>query len=118
MGLTIADLKPKDFIVTIKGVEVSCKPLRLSHALVVAKIGNVFQEAAKASRQEIKQAEKDMDDLVAELIPELMGTELDMAATMELIQQLMDNIAPSDNKELADKGVKFNSDDPKEKKIG
>lgn len=118
MGLTVEDLKPKSFTVTIKDVELQCKPLRLSHALVVAKIGNVFQDAAKATKPEIKQAEKDMDELVAELIPELMGTELDMSATMELIQQLMDNIAPSDNKELAEKGVKFNTDDPKEKKIG
>lgn len=118
MGLTVEDLKPKSFTVTIKDVELQCKPLRLSHALVVAKIGNVFQDAAKATKQEIKSVEKDLDELIVELIPELMGTELDMTATTELIQQWMDNIAPSDNKELAEKGVKFNTDDPKEKKIG
>lgn len=117
MSLTVEDLKPKSFTVTVKGVELQCKPLRLSHALTVAKIGNVFQESATASAEQISQAEKDMDAVIAELIPELKGIELDVGAVLELIEQMMKQIQPADNKELTDKGVSFGTD-PKAGKIG
>lgn len=110
MSLTIDDLKPKNFKVVVKGVELESRPLRLSHALSIAKIGNVFQDTKNATRDEIKQAEVEMDDVVSELIPELAGVQLDMGATMQLIEQLMEHIEPADNKELKDKGVKFSSD--------
>jgi len=35
---TIADLQPKPFTVTVGGVELKCKPLRLSHALILSKM--------------------------------------------------------------------------------
>ena len=110
MSVTIDDLKPKNFKLNIKGVELESKPLRLSHALSIAKIGNVFQDTKNASRDDIKQAEVEMDEVIAELIPELAGVPLDMAATMQLIEQLMEQVEPSDNRELKDKGVKFSSD--------
>lgn len=110
MGVTVEDLKPKNFKVTVKGVELESKPLRVSHALVIAKIGNVFQDSKNASREDIKQAEADMDYVIGELIPELADVELDMTATMQLIEQLMEHVEPSDNAELKEKGVKFDSD--------
>lgn len=117
MGLTIEDLKPKTFEIIVQGVKLNCKPLRLSHALVISKIGEVFKDTKSASKQEIKQAEVDMDEVIAELIPELKGIELDISNLMDLITQLMEHIQPSDNKELSDKGVQFN-DDPKVEKNG
>lgn len=110
MPLTIEDLKPKPVKIKLGGVELESKPLRLSHGLVVAKIGNVFQNTDKATREEIKQAEADMDEVIGDLIPELRGIELDMSTTMELIEQLMGSIEPADDKQLKDKGVKFDSD--------
>lgn len=110
MGLTIDDLKPKNFKVNIKGVELECRPLRVSHALTIAKIGNIFQDANNASRDKVKQAEEDMDGVIAELIPDLKDIQLDMASVIDLIQQMMDTIEPSDNADLKNEGVKFDND--------
>lgn len=110
MPVSINDLQPKPFKVTIKGVELESKPLRLSHALILAKVGNTFQNASQATKQDIKQAETDLDELVSEIIPELSGTSLDVSSVMELINQLMEHIQPADNKELQDKGVSFEAD--------
>ena len=115
--MTIEDLRPKNFSVTVKGVELQCKPLRLSHALIVAKIGEVFKDSKSATKQQINQAQIDMDEVITELIPELKGIELDISAVMELIEQMMNTIQPDDNKELSDKGVAFNGD-PKAQTIG
>lgn len=117
MSVSLSDIQPKPFIINIKGVELSCNPLRLSHALILTKIGNVFQNTDDATKETIKQAEQDMDEVIAELIPELQGTQLDVGSIMEVIAQMMDTIEPSDNKELREKGVKFDSD-PKAQKIG
>lgn len=117
MALTIQDLQPKDFIVTIKGVEVPCKPPRLSHTLVISKVGEVFQNIKEASRADIQSAESDFDWVVAELMPELKDIKLDMQAVLDIITQIMTKIQPEESIELADKGVKFDSD-PKVEKIG
>ncbi len=110
MGLTIEDLKPKNFKVKIKGVELDCKPLRMSHTLIVSKIGEIFQNINISTKKEIKQAEVDMDEVIAELIPELDGVKLDMESVLELITSMMESIQPSDNKELKEKGVAFDTD--------
>jgi len=117
MALTIEDLKPKSFTVNIKGVELQCKPLRMSHTLIISKVGEVFQNINTATKDQIKQAETDMDEVVGELIPELKDIELDMNATLDLITQMMEQVQPADNKELNDKGVSFDAD-PKAEKIG
>ena len=117
MGLSIEDLQPKNFTITVNGVQLEAKPLRLSHALTVSKLGNIFQSADKATSAEIKQAEADMDELVGELVPDLKGIPLDMSATMQVIEQLMASISPTDNKELSDKGVRFDTD-PKAPRTG
>lgn len=115
--LSIEDLKPKSFKVNVKGVELDCKPLRMSHTLVISKIGDIFQNISKSKVEDIKQAEKDMDEVVADLIPDLKGIELDMQSTLDLITEMMKQIQPADNKELNDKGVEFNTD-PKVEKLG
>lgn len=116
MALSIDDLKPKKFKVNVDGVELMCSPLRLSHALVVAKIGDVLQNPKDKTSEEIKQAEKDMDDVIGELIPELKGIELDVNSIMSVVMQMTSNNNPSENKELKDKGVSFDSEDPKVQK--
>jgi len=117
MALTIEDLKPKSFTVNIKGVEVNCKTPRLSHILVISKVGESFQNISDLKREQIQQAEKDFDWVVAELIPELKDIPLDMQSVIDLITQIMEKIQPEESKELYDKGVKFDTD-PKAEKIG
>jgi hypothetical protein len=117
MALTIEDLRPKPFKINIKGVEVDCKPPRLSHMLVISKVGEAFQNISTASRETIQQSEKDFDWVVSELIPELKDIELDMQSVIDIITQVMEQVQPEENKELADKGVKFDTD-PKAEKIG
>lgn len=117
MSVELEDLKPKSFTVEIKEHSVECKPPRLSHALAISKIGDVFQNQKTATFDEIKQAEKDMDLVFAELMPQLSGIELGINEVMQVITQIMEHIQPADNKELNEKGVKINSD-PKVEKIG
>jgi glutamyl-tRNA reductase len=117
MSVNISDLQPKPFKITIKGVELESKPLRLSHALTVSKLGDIFQDSTKATKQEIKQAEIDLDEVIADLVPELKDIQLDITSIMQLLEQLMANIEPADNAELKEKGVKFDSD-PKAERIG
>lgn len=108
---SVEDLRPKEFKIELKGVTLTCKPMRLSHALVVAKVADVLQNPAESTKQTIQSAEKDMDEIIAELIPELSGVELDMMDTIELITKLTDNSQPSDNQFLEKAGVKVG--DPK-----
>ena len=117
MSLTIEDLKPKKFKITIKGVEVECKPLRLSHALTISQIGEVFNNSKKTSTIELKKCEEDMDNIIGELIPELKDIELDVASILDVITQMMGTIQPTDNKYLNENEVSFDSD-PKAEKIG
>lgn len=117
MALTIEDLKPKSFTVNIRGVEVSCKTPRLSHILVISKVGESFQNISDLKREQIQEAEKDFDWVVAELMPELKDVELDMQSVIDVITQIMEKIQPEESKELSDKGVKFDTD-PKAEKIG
>ena len=110
MGLTIEDLRPKPFTIKVRGVELACKPLRLSHSLVVSRIGSVLQNPNEISKQQIKQAEADLDEVIAELVPELAGIELDTASVIDIISQLLETVVPSENEELQKAGVKMQSD--------
>ena len=117
MALTIEDLQPKDFKINVKGVELTCKPLKLSHALMLSKIGDIFGNPQSATKPQIKQAEVDLDEVIAEVLPELKGIQLDMPATFEILTKMMEQIEPTDNKEIKDKGVSFDAD-PKAVKAG
>jgi hypothetical protein len=117
MGLTIDDLKPKNFKINIRGIELECKPLRLSHTMVIAKVGEVFKDATKATTEQILEAEKSMDEVIGQLIPEIKGIELDTADVLAIIEAMMDTITPEDNSYLEKKGVTFDTD-PKAEKNG
>lgn len=117
MALNITDLQPKSFEVTIKGQTTECKPPRLSHIFILSKVGNLFQDPAASTASEVKQAEKDLDGVFEELIPELKGVTLEMQAVLDLITQIMNNVNPSENKELDEQGVKIDSD-PKAERTG
>lgn len=110
MAVSVDDLKPQPFKISVKGVEVTCSPLRLSHALMIARVGNTFQDPTQATTDQMRNAEREMDEIIAELIPELKDVRLDVAAVLEVVNQLMDHIQPADNKELKDKGVSFDTD--------
>lgn len=117
MSVTIEDLKPKNFKVKIKGLELESKPLRLSHTLLLAKIGNIFQNPDKSTKEQIKQAEADMDEVLSEIIPELKDIQVEASVALDLITQLMEHVQPSDNSELKEKGVSFDAD-PKVPRTG
>ena len=104
---TLDDLRPKKFQVTVRGVNLQCSPLRLSHALIIAKIGQVLENPKEAKTEDIRKAEADLDAIIIELIPELKDIKLDMMDSVELITQMSDGITPEDNKFLEDQGVKF-----------
>lgn len=106
MSITIEDLRPKSFKVRIKGVELDCKPLRVSHALTVAKMGAIFSDPSKHSKKQIKEAELELDEVVSELMPEL-NFSLDIDNMLELLTQLNESMTPSENKELAEAGVEL-----------
>ena len=118
MSVSLDDLQPKPFIIKIKEHEIECKPLRLSHTLILSKIGETFQNPKESSSQEMKQAEKDLDFMIGELMPLLSGVELGMSEILEVIQQMMDTVEPSDNKELKKRNIQFGENDPKGKKTG
>lgn len=110
MSIALNDLQPKPIEVKVKGVELTSKPLRLKHALILAKIGSVFENASKATVAEIEKAQTDVDAVFTELIPELKGIDLDMSSTMELLTQLMERIEPEENEQLKESGVKIDTD--------
>jgi hypothetical protein len=117
MSLNISDLQPSNVEIKIGNSTVTSKPVRLSHALILTQLGEIFQNPAKYSFEDIKKAETNIDSIFADLMPELTGTKLDMNTTINIISQLMDTIQPSDNQELSAKGVTFNND-PKATIIG
>jgi hypothetical protein len=117
MSINISDIQPKPFDIDVDGLVLTCEPPRLSHVLMMSKIGAVFQDPGKATTADIKQAEADMNGIIADLIPALKDKQLSVNATLSIITQLMEQIQPADNKELNDKGVSFGTD-PKETTIG
>jgi len=104
---TLDDLRPKKFPITVRGVNLQCSPLRLSHALIITKVGKVLENPADAKTEDIKQAESDLDGIIMELIPELKDIKLDMMDSVSIISQMSENIDPEDSKYLEKQGVKF-----------
>ena len=117
MSLTINDLQPKAFTITVEGVELQCQPPKLRHVLLLTKLGEVFQNAKSATINDIEQAEVELDKVISELIPELAGKQINVSATLAIIEQVMNQIQPDDNKELNEQGVSLSAD-PKAPKIG
>ena len=113
------DLQPKQFKVKIKEKDYLCKPPRLSHRLIMAKVQPLFTAAEGLARgedvsisaEQMVQYENELDFMIQDLIPELKGVELDILDIADLLSQLMDSMLPEDSKELKDSKVKVN--DPK-----
>jgi hypothetical protein len=78
----------------------------------MAKVGNVFENPAKADTSSIEQAQKDMSGVINSLIPDI-DFEPDMNVMIDILGKLMNQITPDDNKELEEKGVKIGNTDPK-----
>jgi hypothetical protein len=117
MALSIDDLIVKDTIIDVEGVKLNCKPPKMSHLLVLNKIGEGFKNISNLSREEIISLENDFEWVINDLIPELSGKVLQIQVMLDVITQIMEQVEPEENKELAEKGVKFDTD-PKAEKIG
>lgn len=116
MGLTAEDLRPKNFKITIKGVELECKPLKLSHTLVIGSVGDIFSNIKDADIDTIRKAERELAEILPEIIPDLSGIELDGETMMDIITLVMESTTPSDAKYLEQNGVKKDVD-PKAEKV-
>lgn len=115
MALNISDLQPKSFTVKLGEQTTECAPLKLRHIFILNKLGTVFQNPESATREQIEEAEADFNYVVGDLIPELQGVNLPIDMMMDLITQMMETVNPTENKELADKGVSFDADPKAEK---
>lgn len=107
---TLDDLKPKPFKVSLKGHEFECKPLRLSHTLTVSRLAELFNDSGKITMKSAKAAEKDLDELIADLIPELTGVQLDLNDSMHLLTQMVNSVEPEESKELSEANVQFDTE--------
>lgn len=115
MALKISDLQPKPFTVKLGEQETECAPLKLRHIFILNKLGSVFQNPETATREQIEEAEADFNYVVADLIPELKDVNLPIDMMMDLITQMMETVNPTENKELAEKGVSFDTNPKAEK---
>lgn len=110
MALNVSDLQPKPFTITLGGQTTECAPLKLRHIFILNKIGMVLQNPGEATKDQILEAEADFDYIIGDLVPELKGASLPVDMILDLITQMMVTVNPSENKELADKGVSFDAD--------
>ena len=117
MTATIEDLKPTPFKITVRGVDLECKTIRLSHAMIIASVGSIFNDIKNSSVDDIKRAETEMIAIIPEIIPSLKDIELDGITIMDIITQLGPHMKPTDVEFLEKNGVKIN-DDPKAEKAG
>lgn len=105
---SIQELQPKSFKVKIQGSEYDCKPMRMSHRLILGRIQPLFEQMANAagekpidlSAAEILNYENELDVLLSSLIPELSDITLGMEDIGSILEQIMDTILPDDQKEL------------------
>lgn len=124
MSATANDLQPKKFKVKVqpagheKEYELECKPLRMSEASKISRIGGVLSDYENKTDEEVEKAEEELDTLIAKLIPELDGVQLDFNATTGLIEQIMGGVEPEDNQKLKEKGVTFGTEEQGKKAEG
>jgi hypothetical protein len=109
MALKISDLQPEPFTVTLGEQTTECAPLKLRHIFILNKLGTVFQNPNDTTREQIVEAEADFYYVLADLIPELKDVSLPIDVMMDLIAQMMMTVSPSENQELANKGVSFDA---------
>lgn len=105
MSVTIEDLKPRNFTVNVRGVALECKPPRMSHALITQRAGKVFSKPDEYTVEQIREAEKDLDSVIDELVPDLRGVSLELDIMIEIIEAIQKHSEPSDNQELNESKV-------------
>jgi len=118
MSLNIDELKPKAFKINLGGEETDCNPPKMSHLFMINKIGSVFKDPEKATKDQIFEADQYFTELISDLIPELKGADIDIQYKLDVLTQITEHITPADNKELVEKGVSFDSSSPKVETAG
>lgn len=109
----ISDLQPKSFKVKIRDNEYNCKPLRMAHRLIIAKIQPFFEQLenltlgkdVELSGKQILELEAELDALIQNLIPELGNITLDIEDISSILNQIMDSIMPDESKKLKEANV-------------
>lgn len=116
--MTANDLQPKDTKIKIHDKDYTCKPIRMSHRLIIAKLQPFFKQFELLSQgkevdlpaTKILEFEEELDVLIKSLIPELNNLTLRMEDIIEIITQIMQNAMPDESKELKEAKVEVNSD--------
>lgn len=117
MSLTIEDLQPNKFTITLDGLELEADQPELYQIVQLQKLGYVFQNPQDHSKQQIKVASDGAVEVIGELIPQLKDKKIKIKYLLEIIGQLIAEVQPDDNKYLSDNNVKFDTD-PKAEKTG
>jgi len=115
---SIDDLQPPTTKIKIKDREFDVMPIKLGHALLITKLGGLFNRIEDLSLEEIDQVEKGVDKLIGELIPELKGLPLGINETMDVLQELMNSAVPTENKEIEEHKIKMADESPKDQRTG
>lgn len=118
--MSINDLQPKPFKIKIKDNEFNCKPIRMSHRLIMAKITPLFKamedvangKEVELSSKQMIELEKELDVLIGDLIPQLSNITLEIEDIASVFEQIMDSTLPEDVKEMKDAKVQTNPKAP------
>lgn len=116
--MTIDDLQPKGFKIKIRDTEYDCKPLRLSHKLILDKLKPFFQDIENAanekelalSAKDLISMESEIDVLIGDLIPTLSNITLGMEDLADILVQMINSVLPTEVQELKEAKVEVNSD--------
>jgi hypothetical protein len=110
MGVSLSDLSPQPFNVTIRGHEIQVQPPSLKHAMKLAKYGSVLENPREMTDKDIEQSDAAIREVIGELAPDLKGAELDFQTVMHIVSIIMGESEPDDNQELNRNNVKINTD--------
>lgn len=121
--MSTSDLLPKKTTINIKGKQYPCKPMKMSHRIIVAKLQPFFQQfeniannkKVELGAEELLSLENDMDILIKDLVPGVKDIAQDMVLDTEdiadILNQLLDTAMPEDVKKLRDANVKIDQDE-------
>lgn len=112
------DLQPRPKTIKIKDKDYRCKPMRMSHRLIIARLKPLFEDMERMSKDEkielsadeILTAEHDIDVLVKSLVPDLQIGSLELEDTIELLAQIVNNSLPEEAQQLKEAKIEVNKD--------
>ena len=124
--MTANDLQPKPFNIKVQDKEYLCKPIRMSHRLILARLTPFFKQFENAGNgepidltaQQLLEFEAELNVLISDLIPALAGLTIEMDDIAEILSQIMNNILPDESKELKEAKVEVQNDPKAPEKIG